>query len=151
LKWLKKLLKKQPETPAVSSVPIPDKTKLTEEEKDILEKALKGAFGEVKVLTMEDLLKGGNEFGGGTVIPFVTTTDYRELSYEMRTHTEACKEWTDRDFVDQLLSYYNEGYDFDGLEGMYNKLNSGGNFTAEEKARVRDWFILVSMEQVLHV
>lgn len=143
-----------------TAVTVPEKAdikhpdELTPEEIEKLAKAfseLAKSFPVGQVKSLEEFLKDGGMSGESVVIPFLVTTDYSSIDYEMETHLQSCEHWNDLDFVEFLLGFYNIGYDFDGFDELFNKVNENEELSESEKKQLEQWYLLVSMEQVVSV
>lgn len=92
--------------------------------------------------------------GTATVIPFISAKnlpdDLSQVKEEMEDHGEDTEHWSTDDFIETLLGFHNAGYEFSGFEEMFNRA-SQQELTDEDRKRLEQWYMLVSMELVYDV
>lgn len=102
--------------------------------------------------SLESFLKDNST---ALVIPFtVVNADpegYAKIASEMYNVLEDNDHWSDLDYVEALMGFHNDGYDFDNLEHLYNKLAENVELDMEEKMELRKMYMLVSQETVYDV
>lgn len=111
--------------------------------------------------SLESFLKENDASGRGKDLrvkklsPFTTANELHDnqlqVREEMENHKFDTEHWSDEDFIENLLSYHNQQYKFDGLVQMYHKLNERGELSQDEKKKIREWYVLVSQELVYDV
>lgn len=99
--------------------------------------------------SLEDFLKQSSQ---SVLIPFTTVNSLPDGYVKIAEEMEHCKgdneHWNDMDYLEALMGYYNDGYEFNGLEHIYNKVAQKAELLEEEKKMLRDWHLLVSQDQV---
>lgn len=140
-------------------ITLPDN--MTESEKAEVEAAMKELQQSFQQLnkdqfqSLEDFLSQNTKTGQSFTIPFTTANGLNDAQVQVFEEMENCKEdtehWSDEDFLEALLGYYNGGYRFDGIEEMHNKLNSRQDLGEEDKRKLRHWYILATQELVYDV
>lgn len=133
---------------------------LTPEEKAELEAAVVELqktlqnFTQDQFKSLEDYLTSPKT-GTGSVVPFITVNKLpdalSQVSEEMENHKEDTEHYSNDDFIDTILSFHNQGYEFDGFEDMYNKVAQKIELTEEDRKKLEQWYMLVSMELVYDV
>lgn len=156
-KFLSLFKKKSEIPPSLPEIPLQEKKLVTDldeftpEEKAQLEQSLaelSKLFGGDAFISLEDFMEKNGE---SQVIPFTAADNYSDVKYEMKTHKISAEAWNDMDYIEQLLAYHNQGYEFEGLEPLYRKASGGTELTKEERKQLEQWYILVSLEQVYNV
>lgn len=88
---------------------------------------------------------------GGRIVPFTLAENYSQVQYEMESIEIESEHWSDRDYLEQLLAFLNQGYKFEGLETLYKKVNEGKDLTEVERKQIQNWYMLANMEVVYDV
>lgn len=105
--------------------------------------------------SLEAFLRENDKSGRGLIMPFTKANELHDnqlqVREEMENHKFDTEHWSDEDFIENLLSYHNQQYKFDGLVQMYHKLNERGELSQDEKKKIREWYVLVSQELVYDV
>lgn len=132
-KWLKKLFtKKASEVLAVEAPKVP-----------VMTINLQDIVKELEAAMQLDV--------GGRSIPFELAEDYAQVQYEFENIEIESEHWTDKDYLEQLLAYYQQGYKFEGLIELYKKAQSGKDLSPVESDKLKNWYKLVAMELVYDV
>lgn len=133
LKWIKSLFsKKTPEVP----VEVPP----------VIQQSIT-----LQDLIMEIMNSQVGSDSGGRVVPFTLAENYSQVQYEMESIGIESEHWSDRDYLEQLLAFLNQGYKFEGLENLYKKVNEGKDLTEVERKQIQNWYMLANMEVVYDV
>jgi hypothetical protein len=119
---------------------------MTENEaREALEKALNDMFGgSMKLEFFPDS-------GSGQVVPFTEIENYNDAKKELLHHEEMYDMLTNEDLIEELLSYYHKGYEFEGLIEIYDKLQKQIDLTKDDRKKLEQWYVLVGMELVYNV
>lgn len=153
---------KQLEQPAVElnldtgKILLPDN--LSAEDKAAVESALAELqkslqnFTSDQFQSLEDFLSKSSD---AFIVPFTKANDLPDAQLQVLEEIENCKDdtdhWSDSDFIEALFGFYNQGYDFPGIEVMANKVNEKLELTKNEQKQLRDWYMLASQELVYDV
>lgn len=133
---------------------------LTSEEKAELESAMQELHqhfgGEDLFQSFEAFLKENSENGGlqsANIWDELTKANNVEnaqakIAEEMEFCEDQTEHWSDGDFIEALLSYENQGYEFEGIEDIYKKVFEKLDLTEEDSKKIRNWYKLVSQELV---
>ena len=138
-------------------VTLPDNT--SPEERAELEAAMEEFKASLQQLnndqfaSFEDFLKP--KAGTAVTIPFTTANslpdNQLQVLEEMLNHKADTEHWNDEDFVEHLLGFHNQGYEFEGLIEIYNKMNERVELSEEDRKKLGQWYQLVSQELVYDV
>lgn len=116
-----------------------------------LQKSLQN-FTSDQFQSLEDFLSKSSE---SLVVPFTKANDLPDAQLQVLEEIENCKDdtdhWSDSDFIEALFGFYNQGYDFPGIEVMANKVNEKLELSKSEQKQLRDWYMLASQELVYEV
>lgn len=89
------------------------------------------------------------------VVPFTVANDLPDnqlqVLEEMENHRDDTEHWSELDYIEHLLGFHNQGYEFEGLEEMYTKVHEKLDLSDEELKKLKAWYILVSQELVYNV
>lgn len=74
-----------------------------------------------------------------------------KVKEEMEFCDENTEHWKDIDFAEALHEFEAQGYDFDGVEHIYSKINTQVELNEKEKRQLREWYKLATQEFVYGV
>lgn len=132
---------------------------MTDEQKAAIEadlmETIQSFAGSDAFKSLEDFLTQHSKQAGPLLIPFTTVNGledgYNKVIEEMNNCKEDNEHWNDEEYMEHLMSYYEQGYKFDGIESLYNKMIERNELLDEEKQQIRDWYVLVSQDQVYEI
>lgn len=132
---------------------------LTPEEKAEVEAAMQELKESLQKFAPEELYKSLEDFmnnsGTALEIPFTTANALPDAQDqvvdEMENHRYDTEHWNDEDFIEALFGFYNQGYEFDGIEVLANKIQAREELSPSEKEKLRNWYVLASQELVYDV
>lgn len=124
-----------------------------QEEMNAAIKELESIFsGQDAFASLEAFMKGNSS---ERRVPFVTANGLpdgqNQVLEEMENHKDDTDHWSDSDFLEHLMSYYHQGYEFEGLEQLFNKYQEKKELTEEERRKVKSWYFLAAQEIVYDV
>lgn len=131
------------------------KVDMTEENQKELNEAvaeLQKLFSDGDYTSLEDFM---NKHSSYKTVPFQTANGlpdgFHQVNEEMGNHKEDTQDWSDEDFLEHLMAYYNQGYEFEGLEEMFNRYQNTKELTKTDQEKVRRWYFLAAQEMVYDV
>lgn len=142
-KWLKSLFSSSGDIDITESVEELDNQLKEMKKEEVQVYDMQDFAKEFQKILMEELAKQQPDF--------IKTDDYNKIQYEFETNDIEVEHWSDKDFIEFLLDYLQQGYKFDGLQDLYKKTQSGKDLSDKESQQLRNWYKLVSTEVVYDV
>lgn len=95
------------------------------------------------------------ENSSGRSVSFITANGLNDslsqIAEEMENHKFDTDHWNDADFLENVMSYYHQGYEFEGFEALFNKYQETKTLSEDERNKVKNWYFLAAQEIVYDV
>jgi len=139
---------------------------MSEEDKKEIEAALNELNQSLQKLapedmfaSLEDFINKGGEVPNSDDLPIwdgltAVNNDVDGLA-KVEEEAQFCEEqtehWNDIDFAEALNEFLAQGYEFEGVDYIFGKINEKLDLTKEEKDKLRDWYKLATQGFVYEV